>query len=133
MELDTLMRTMIESNYWNTTNQCMEIEPSTLHYELRIGEDYKYELRCEESKGGRKKPFIISSKVETYQNEENKELLVSFLTKLQVGYDKLKQKIKDKWGNGTVKFQFMLTQRGIRILHNNKSFICKNGSVSAGH
>ena len=44
----------------------MEIEPSTLHYELRCGEEYKYELRCEESKSGKKKPFIISNKVETY-------------------------------------------------------------------
>ena len=49
----------------------MEIEPPTLHYELRIGDNYKYELRCEESKSSRKKPFIISSKVESYQNNSN--------------------------------------------------------------
>lgn len=47
--------------------------------------------------------------MERYSNEENKEALVSLLTSLQVSFDKLKQKIKDHWGKGSVKIQFLLT------------------------
>lgn len=47
--MDAVMRTIIDSNYW--TGETMQIEPQTLHYELRCGEEFKYELRCDASEG----------------------------------------------------------------------------------
>ena len=51
----------------------MEIRPASLHCEIRCGDDddYKYELRCEKSNSSKKKPFIISNKVEEFAGEEN--------------------------------------------------------------
>ena len=56
---------------------------------MNTGEDYKYELRCEDVQGANK-PFIISSKAEQYQTDENDEFILSFLNKLQITIDKLK-------------------------------------------
>ena len=100
--MDAVMRSIIDSNYW-TSNGGMEIQPPTQHYELRCGEEFKYELRCEESTGSKKKPFIISSQVEKYSNDENQEMLVALITKLQMNFEKMRQKIRDRWGKGSLK------------------------------
>ena len=71
----------------------MVIKPATVHFELNCGEDYKYEMRCEESSGSNK-PFIISHKADQYATNENDDFIISFLAKCQIKFDELKNKIK---------------------------------------
>ena len=129
IQIDTLLRTIITTNCWNGDK--MVIQPAVQYYEMKTGEDYKYELRCEDSTSSKYKPFIISSQIEKYnQNGADDEFIMSFLTKMQIGMDKLKQKIKDRWGKGNNKIQFQLTQRGLKMLNNGKTFICKDGNIA---
>ena len=48
VKMDELLRIIIESNHW--INDRMKVVPENLHYELRIGDEYKYELRCGSAK-----------------------------------------------------------------------------------
>ena len=112
----------------------MEIRPATLHCEIRYGDDdYKYELRCEESNSSKKKPFTISSQVEQFTGESNQDMLMSLMIKLQSSIDKVEEKIKDRWGKGSHKFQLVLSAAGLNIVQGDMIFMTIREGVSAGN
>ena len=54
-----------------------------MYFELRCGEKFAYELRCEDSKNAKKTPFIISNHAGRYLSDENVGVLDSILINLQ--------------------------------------------------
>lgn len=128
--MDEIQRSIIHCNHWK--NDKMVIEPETLHYEMRIGDEFKYELRSAISTRSQESPFIISYKNEECYVDQSDTNLLALLARLQIFFDRVPQMIRDKWGSGDIKMQFILSSRGLMIQHQDKRFICRNGEVEQG-
>lgn len=115
------------SNKW--VNGKMTLVPENQYFEMRIGEEQRYELRDAVSQKRQESPFIISKSGDEMYVDQNDSAFVSFLARIQMFIDKVPQLIKNKYGSGDTKMQFILTSRGLEIFHQNRKFMCRDGMV----
>ena len=54
---------------------------------------------------------------------------VAFLVRLNMVIEKIPKMIKEKYGQGDIKLQFVLSNRGMHIIHQGRRFICRDGEV----
>ena len=81
----------------------MKVVPENLHYEMRIGDDYKYELRCGVSKTNKVSPFIITKTGDEMNVNKDDSAFVAFLVRLNMVIEKIPKMIKDKYGQGDIR------------------------------
>ena len=91
----------------------MKIMPESQHYEMRIGEDYKYELRSADSERKQESPFIISGTGDDMYVDKADDGFEAFLSRVQMLIDRVPQAIKEKFGKGDPRIKFILSERGL--------------------